>query len=79
MPIMESMPSPRINPKKLISSKWTAVNPAQKEKHFIVTDVEFDDDDLVVSCLIEAVISRRTFPIQWQELKNQDQWIQGWK
>jgi len=79
MPIIGSMPSPRINPKKLINSKWTAVKPAQKEKHFIVTDVEFDDDDLVISCLIEAVISRRTFPIQWQELKNQDQWIQGWK
>jgi tryptophan-rich hypothetical protein len=79
MPIMVSMPSPRINPKKLINSKWTAVKPAQKEKHFIVTDVEVDDDGLVISCLIEAVISRRAFPIQWPELKNQDQWIQGWK
>jgi len=79
MPIMVSMPSPRINPKKLINSKWTAVKTAQKEKHFIVTDVEVDDDGLVISCLIEAVISRRTFPIQWPELKNQDQWIQGWK
>ena len=79
MPIMSGMPSHRFNPRKLIDSKWTAVKPAHEEKHFIVTDVEFDDEGLVISCLIEAVMTRRTVPIQWQELKNQDQWIQGWK
>lgn len=73
------MPTNRINPRKLLDSKWTAVEPAQKEKHFIVTEMEFDDEGAVTSCVIEAVMSKRTFPIQWRDLKNQDQWIQGWK
>jgi len=29
----------RINPKKLQHSKWTAVQPRNKEKHFLVTAV----------------------------------------
>ncbi|MGB5540926.1 MAG: TIGR02450 family Trp-rich protein [Gammaproteobacteria bacterium] len=68
-----------INPKKLLNSKWTAVVPAQKEKHFIVTEVEFDEHGSVIFCLIEAVISRHTYPIKWQDLKDMNQWIHGWK
>ena len=62
-----------------MNSKWTAVKPTRKEKHFIVTEIEFDEEGVVTSCLIEAVMTKRISPIQWQELKNQDQWIQGWK
>ena len=57
----------QINPKKLLNSKWTAVNPKNKEKHFTVTTVEFDEE-LVTSCSIEAVMSKREAFIQWQEL-----------
>jgi tryptophan-rich hypothetical protein len=46
-----------INPKKLLNSKWTAVMPTNKEKHFIVTEIEFDESGAVTSCLIEAVMS----------------------
>ena len=53
----------RINPKKLLSSKWTAVTPVNKEKHFIVSEVEFDEEGLVVSCSIEAVMSKRSMPL----------------
>ena len=28
----------RINPTKLLRSKWTAVSPVKKEKHFMVTE-----------------------------------------
>jgi tryptophan-rich hypothetical protein len=69
----------KINPKKLLHSKWTAVNPTKKEKHFLVTELEFDEGGDVVHCLIEAVISSRSKPIEWKELKNKDNWIQGWK
>lgn len=68
----------QINPKKLLNSKWTAVNPKNKEKHFTVTTVEFDEE-LVTSCSIEAVMSKREAIIQWQELKDTSQWLQGWK
>lgn len=69
----------QINPKKLLGSKWTAVKPVNKEKHFLVSDVEFDEDELVVSCSIEAVISKRIVLIDWHELKNENNWIHGWK
>jgi len=69
----------KIHPKKLLNSKWTAVNPRNKEKHFLLTELEFDEDDTVIHCLIEAVMSNRSEPIQWQELKNSEHWLQGWK
>ena len=68
-----------INPKKLIQSKWTAVKPTMKEKHFMVTEVEFDEDGNVLACSLEAVMSKLTFDIQWRELKDQSEWLQGWK
>jgi tryptophan-rich hypothetical protein len=69
----------RINPKKLLNTKWTAVNPLKKEKHFMVTELEFDTEGNVAHCLIEAVISNCTMPIDWEELKQQANWLQGWK
>jgi tryptophan-rich hypothetical protein len=68
-----------VNPKKLLNSKWTAVNPVGKEKHFLVTELEFDEKGEVVLCSIEAVISCRSEAIEWRELKNTDKWLQGWK
>lgn len=68
-----------INPKKLLHSKWTAVQPVNKEKHFMVTEVEFDEEGAVVDCVIEAVMSKRTESIDWTVLKNTDNWRQGWK
>lgn len=69
----------RINPSKLLHSKWTAVNPTKKEKHFLVTEVEFDEEGEVIQCIIEAVFSNRSMPIDWTELKNEAVWQQGWK
>jgi tryptophan-rich hypothetical protein len=68
-----------INPRKLLNSKWTAVKPVNKEKHFLITELKFDEEGEVVHCLIEAVISNRSEPIVWSELKNQESWLQGWK
>jgi len=67
-----------INPKKLLHSKWTAVKPENKEKHFMVSAVKFDEEGLVTSCIIEAVMTKRESPIQWQQLKDISQWRQGW-
>lgn len=69
----------KINPKKLLNSKWTAVNPFEKEKHFLVTEIDFDEEGDVVRCLMEAVISNRSVPIEWNDLKNNHCWLQGWK
>jgi len=69
----------RITPKKLLNSKWTAVHPRSREKHFLVTDVGFDEDGVVILCLLEAVISRRSESIDWQDLKNPSVWTHGWR
>ncbi|WP_236985430.1 TIGR02450 family Trp-rich protein [Marinagarivorans cellulosilyticus] len=68
-----------INPKKLLNSKWTAVHPINKEKHFIVVKVVFDEDENSVErCVIEAVMTKRSFDIDWRLLKTES-WIIGWK
>ena len=69
----------KINPKKLFNSKWTAVKPINKEKHFIITKLEFDENQVVIECSIEALLSKRCFQIVWHELKDESQWILGWK
>lgn len=69
----------RINPKKLRNSKWTAVAPVNRERHFVVVEVTFDEDELeVVDCVIEAVLTRRRRHIDWQELKDEGRWRFGW-
>ena len=69
-----------INPRKLHNSKWTSTAPRNKEKHFLVTKVKYDDEDgSVVLCQLEAVITKRQEAIDWTTLKNGDEWLIGWK
>ncbi|WP_462379742.1 TIGR02450 family Trp-rich protein [Pseudomonas sp. Marseille-QA0892] len=73
-------PVNQINPRKLLNSKWTAVKPVARQKHFLVTDVEFDEEGLlVVSCTLQAVMTKRDSAIDWRELKDASRWRQGWK
>lgn len=67
-----------INPRKLLHSKWTAVNPSNKEKHFLVTEVEFNEEGEVIHCLLEAVFTNRSVPIDWTGLRDENNWRQGW-
>ena len=69
-----------LSPKKLLHTKWTAVAPRNKEKHFLVTQViePVPPGSPVVSVEIEAVHSRRTQVIEWRELRDGSRWRQGW-
>jgi len=69
----------QINPKKLLRSKWTSTSPKNKEKHFLVTDVTFDEEGVVVYCVLESVMSKTEYPINWRDLKDTTMWRQGWK
>ncbi|ANZ13035.1 hypothetical protein VpaChn25_A1450 [Vibrio parahaemolyticus] len=60
-------------------SKWTATSPKNKEKHFVVTGMELDEDGNVVKCVIEAVMNKREQEMNWQDLKDPELWRQGWK
>jgi tryptophan-rich hypothetical protein len=71
-------PMNRINPKKLKSSKWTATKPTQKEKHFLVTRL-IEEDDEIVACVLEAVYSKRESTLDWQDLQDERVWLMGWQ
>jgi tryptophan-rich hypothetical protein len=71
--------APRLNPAKLVRSKWTACAPVNKEKHFMVVAlVEPPPDAPVVDVIMEAVHSRRQFSLPWRALRQQGVWRQGW-
>ncbi len=68
----------KIGSKKLLNSKWTSTSPKQKEKHFMVVEVEYDEDDVVIHCLLEAVINRKQYEIDWRSLNDTTAWLVGW-
>ena len=71
-----------LSPKKLLLSKWTAVQPLNKEKHFLVSKVIYSDleQELIAESVeLEAVYSKKIRIIPWRELTDSDYWLQGWK
>ncbi|EAR11419.1 hypothetical protein MED297_21067 [Reinekea sp. MED297] len=44
-----------------------------------MSEVEYDEDGSVLSCRLEAVLSKNEYPIDWQQLKEDGKWRQGWK
>lgn len=69
----------RISPAKLPNSKWTAIEPKNREKHFLITEVEYEEDGTVLSCKLEAIMSKNEYLIDWRDLKDASKWKQGWK
>ena len=68
----------QLNPAKLLLSKWTAVQPANKEKHFLVTRIIRDDENIIIRCIVEAVMTRKEYELDWRALKNKESWLTGW-
>lgn len=69
-----------LKPKKLLLTKWTAVKPVAKQKHFLVSRVI--EPELPTAPIeqveIEAVFSKATQVIDWRELQDNGAWRQGW-
>lgn len=69
-----------VNFKKLPGSKWTAVRPIDREKHFLVLDWIRDDDGIPTDRLvIEAILTNRVCELHWRELENRERWLVGWR
>ncbi|MEY8876928.1 MAG: TIGR02450 family Trp-rich protein [Leptothrix sp. (in: b-proteobacteria)] len=70
----------RLNPKKLLLTKWTALKPMGRDKHFLVTRVVTPEEPgaPIEWVEIEPVMSRRARRIGWRELKDAAVWRQGW-
>ena len=69
-----------LNPKKLLLTKWTAVTPVAKQKHFLVSRVIQPEllTDPIELVEIEAVFSKATHIIPWRALQDDGVWRQGW-
>ena len=69
-----------LHPKKLLLSKWTAVKPLGRDKHFLVANVVLPDEPgaAVEWVEIEAVMSKAARRIAWRDLRDAAQWRQGW-
>lgn len=78
-------PGPRarknpLSPKKLLLTKWTAVKPLNREKHFVVTRViDSEPPSMRVEQIErEAVHSKQMYLLHWRELTDASLWRQGW-
>lgn len=69
-----------LHPKKLLLTKWTAVTPVARNKHFLVSNVIQPEPpaEVVEWVDIEAVHSKTVTRIHWQELRDTKLWRQGW-
>jgi tryptophan-rich hypothetical protein len=71
----------RLSLKKLLLSKWTAVAPLNKEKHFVVTRVIAPNPPSMTigQVQLRAVHSGRSMTVGWCELTDSSHWRQVWR
>ena len=69
-----------LHPNKLLLTKWAAVKPVAKEKHFLVVKVILPEmpEDKIEWVDIEAAYSKNIRRIAWRALRDQSIWRQGW-
>ena len=77
---MNSKEQNLLSPKKLLLSKWTAVKPSHKRKHFLVSRVVLPElpEQAIKFLELEAVFDQHIRVIPWRELKDSEIWLQGW-
>ena len=77
---MSPAPRTRLSPKKLLLTKWTAVAPRNREKHFLVTKlVEPEPPATQATELeLEAVYTKRVRRMHWRDLTDRSRWLPGW-
>jgi tryptophan-rich hypothetical protein len=69
----------RLNPRKLLLSKWTAAQPQNREKHFLVTELFCAEDGSVLQIELQAILSKRSQCLDWRVLEDAERWHMGWK
>ncbi len=69
-----------MHPKKLLLSKWTALRPLEKQKHFLVVKVITPEppEAPVEWVELESIYSKNLQRIRWRELLDNTVWRQGW-
>ncbi|WP_263140533.1 TIGR02450 family Trp-rich protein [Pseudomonas sp. RIT-PI-AD] len=69
----------RLDPRKLLLSKWTATLPRQREKHFLVTELFHDEEGVLREIELQAVLTRRSQRLDWRALRDDAHWRIGWR
>ena len=69
----------RLNPRKLLLSKWTAAQPQNRERHFLVTELIRDEQDNILGVELQAVLTQRSQQLDWHQLQDSERWLQGWR
>ena len=77
---MNSKEQNLLSPKKLLLTKWTAVKPLHKRKHFLVSKVILPElaEQAIEFVELEAVFDQHIRIIPWRKLKDAEIWLQGW-
>ena len=70
-----------LHPKKLFLTKWTAVQPIARNKHFLVLRViETEPPELAIEWVeLEAVHSKAVTRMHWRQLQDETLWRRGWQ
>ena len=63
---------------RLTNSKWTAVHPGRREKHFIVVDLTHQRSENPLAVL-EAVLTKDRVSVPVAHLQDRDKWLPGWR
>jgi len=69
----------RLNPRKLLLSKWTAAQPQNRERHFLVIELIRDEQDNILGVELQAVLTQRSQQLDWRQLQDSERWLQGWR
>jgi tryptophan-rich hypothetical protein len=69
----------RLNPRKLLLSKWTAAQPQNRERHFLVTELARDEAESIFGVELQAVLTQRSQQLDWRQLQDSERWRQGWR
>jgi len=71
-----------MNYKKIVNSKWTAVNVTNREKHFLVVGKtkKVDNHGLLADHLqMEAILTKKVYQIPKEQIKDKSKWLIGWR
>ena len=63
----------------LQNSKWTAVEPVNRARHFELKALErtgLQSDHIL--CVMRCVVTRSSHRVPWKDLKNKKKWRKGW-
>lgn len=65
----------------LLGSKWSAVTPADRDKHFTVVRLEraAGKRSTIIGAELEALLSRRVRRATVDELRDPARWLPGWR